>query len=627
LEIAVTKRRLPIGADLHAGGTHFRVWAHEAKAVSVAFEDAKLAPIAMRAEEHGYFSTTAPGVSAGTRYRYRIGTGNYPDPASRFQPEGPHGPSEVVDPSRFRWTDTTWPGVTREGLVIYEMHIGTFTPEGTWKAAAAQLGELAKIGVSMVELMPVADFPGNFGWGYDGVDFFAPTRLYGSPDDMRAFVDKAHAVGIAVILDVVYNHFGPDGNYLNSFAKSYFSEKYKNEWGEALNYDGPDSAPVREFMIANAGYWIDEFHLDGLRLDATQQIFDDSKEHLLLAISRRVREMAGRRETYLVAENETQEAKLVRTAGNGGYELDALWNDDFHHSAAVALTGKSPAYYSDYHGTPQELISALKWGYLYQGQWYTWQKKRRGMPSLDLEPGNFVTFLQNHDQVANSGRGLPICALTSPGRLRALTALLLLGPGTPMLFQGQEFASPKPFLYFADHNPDLAALVKKGRHEFLKQFPDLATEPMQKLLHDPADPATFAQCRLDFEDRRRNAASYVLHADLMNLRRDDIVFKNPRRRGLDGAVLAEDAFVLRFFGDAGDDRLLLVNLGHDRTLLPVPEPLLVAPEGRSWSLLWSSDDVRYGGCGTPVPEKDAIWSLPGEATLVMAAEKMASRGP
>jgi maltooligosyltrehalose trehalohydrolase len=616
---------MPIGAELIDGGTHFRVWAPEAKTVSVVFEDAKLAAIAMRPEEHGYFTATAPGVLAGTRYRYRIGTENFPDPASRFQPEGPHGPSEVVDPSRFRWTDTTWPGVTREGLVIYEMHIGTFTPEGTWKAAAAQLAELAKIGVSMVEIMPVADFPGKFGWGYDGVNFFAPTRLYGSPDDMRAFVDKAHAVGIAVILDVVYNHFGPDGNYLKSFAKSYFSEKYKNEWGEALNYDDADSAPVRELMIANAGSWLDEFHLDGLRLDATQQIFDDSKEHLLLAISRRVREAAGRRETYLVAENETQEAKLVRTAGNGGYELDALWNDDFHHSATVALTGKSPAYYSDYHGTPQEFISALKWGYLYQGQWYSWQKKRRGAPSLDLEPGNFVTFLQNHDQVANSGRGLPICELTSPGRLRALTALLLLGPGTPMLFQGQEFASRKPFLYFADHNPELAALVKKGRHEFLKQFPDLATEPMQKLLHDPADPTTFTQCRLDFEDRRRNAALYDLHRDLMNLRRDDAVFKNPRRRGVDGAVLAEDAFVLRFFGDGGDDRLLLVNLGHDRTLIPAPEPLLVAPEGREWSLLWSSDDVRYGGCGTPMPEKDALWFLPGEATIVMAAT--ASRGP
>ncbi|HEX3314727.1 MAG TPA: alpha-amylase family glycosyl hydrolase, partial [Gemmataceae bacterium] len=285
----MTRRRMPIGAELVAGGTHFRVWAPEAKAVTVVFEDARLAPVALAAEEHGYFSAMVPDIRAGTRYRYRIGDRSYPDPASRSQPEGPHGPSEVVDPTRFRWTDAKWPGVTRGGLVIYEMHVGTFTPEGTWKSAAQQLAELARIGVSMIELMPVADFPGNFGWGYDGVNFFAPTRLYGAPDDMRAFVDKAHAVGIAVILDVVYNHFGPDGNYLKSFAKSYFSEKYKNEWGEALNYDGPDSAPCREFMIANAGYWIDEFHLDGLRLDATQQIFDDSKEHLLLAISKKVR--------------------------------------------------------------------------------------------------------------------------------------------------------------------------------------------------------------------------------------------------------------------------------------------------------------------------------------------------
>src|SRR5207302_8022588 len=306
---------------------------------------------------------------------------------------------------------------------------------GTLAAAQQHLPALAELGVTLVEVMPLADFPGRFGWGYDGVDLFAPTRLYGTPDDLRRFVDAAHAAGLGVILDVVYNHFGPDGNYLREFSDDYFTDRHDNEWGEAINYDGDNAGPVREFMAANAGYWIEEFHFDGLRLDATQQIFDRSNEHILAVIARRVRQAAGGRRTLLVAENEPQEVKLVRPPERGGYGLDMLWNDDYHHSALVVLSGHNEAYYGDYLGTPQEFVSAAKWGYLYQGQRYRWQKKRRGTPTFDLEPDRFVTFTQNHDQVANSGRGLRCAELTGPGRYRALTALLLLGPGTPMLFQ------------------------------------------------------------------------------------------------------------------------------------------------------------------------------------------------
>src|SRR5262249_37260644 len=399
------------------------------------------------------------------------------------------------------------------------MHVGTFTPEGTFAAAANELRELARIGVTLIEVMPVAEFEGRFGWGYDGVDLYAPSHLYGRPDDFRAFVNTAHNCGIAVILDVVYNHFGPVGNYLRLFSLSYFTDRYENEWGDAINFDGPDAGPVREYFAANAGYWIDEFHLDGLRLDATQQMFDNSPEHILAAVTRRVRAAARGRAALVVAEDEPQHTKLVRPPQRGGYGMDALWNDDFHHSARVVLSGHNEAYYSDYLGSPQEFISAAKWGYLYQGQRYSWQKKRRGTPALDLRPAQFVTFTENHDQVANSGRGRRCHQLTSPGRFRAMTALLLLLPGTPMLFQGQEFAASSPFTFFADHHPGLAPLVRAGRLKFLAQFPALALPEAQSRLPDPSDPDAFARCKLDFAERDRNKDIYTLHQDLLRLRR------------------------------------------------------------------------------------------------------------
>jgi maltooligosyltrehalose trehalohydrolase len=616
----LAERRLPVGAEpLAAGGVHFRVWAPSRKRVEVVSEGLTAFPLS--AEGNGYFSGQSTALAAGARYRFRLDGEStlYPDPVSRFQPEGPHGPSEIVDPGSFSWTDHDWRGVALPGQVIYEMHIGTFTREGTFEAAGRQLPELADLGVTVLEIMPVADFPGRFGWGYDGVDLFAPTRLYGRPDDMRRFVDQAHAAGLGVILDVVYNHFGPDGNYLKAFSPAYMTDRHKNEWGEAINFDGPDAGPVREFFIVNAGYWIAEFHLDGLRLDATQQIFDSSPRHILAEIAASVRRAARGRRTLVVAENETQEARLVRPPEQGGYGLDGIWNDDFHHAARVALTGHNRAYYSDYLGTPQELLSAVKWGFLYQGQHSQWQKKRRGTPAFDIHPAAFVTFIENHDQVSNSGRGERLAAIGSPGKLRALTALLLLGPGTPMLFQGQEFAPSSPFVYFADHEPKLSKLVREGRAKFLSQFPNLAAPEMQSLVADPGDPATFERCKLDFTERQRNTGAYALHRDLLKLRRDDPVFRNPRAGGVDGAVLGESALALRFFAQAqgADDRLLLVNLGRDRCLCPIPEPLLAAPEGKKWRLLWSSEDPRYGGAGTPPLSGLESWRVPGECAVIL----------
>ncbi len=600
-----------MGAEVQPqGGVHFRVWAPSRQSVDVVIEERTFP---LEPEGGGYFSGLAPDAAAGTLYKYRldVGGGWFPDPASRFQPHGPHGASQVVDPRTFPWTDAAWEGISLEGQVIYEMHIGTFTKEGTWDAAREQLEELAAVGVTVLELMPIAEFPGRFGWGYDGVNLFAPTWLYGGPDAFRGFVDEAHRCGLGVILDVVYNHFGPDGNYLREFSPDYFTDRYENEWGDALNFDGDNAEPVREFFTANAAYWIDEFHLDGLRLDATQQIFDVSEEHIIQAVTKAARKAAGERSIIVVAENEPQQSRLIRR-----YGVDALWNDDYHHSAMVALTGHNEAYYTDYRGAPQEFISAIKYGFLYQGQRYKWQKKRRGAPALDFSAPHFVAYVQNHDQVANSARGERIQMLTSPGRYRAATALLLLGPGTPMLFQGQEFAASTPFHYFADHEPELAQKVQHGRVDFLSQFRSLARPELQGCYIDPGNPSTFEASKLNFEDRKRHEKDYQMHKDLLRLRREDAVF---RKQGpVDGAVLGPEAFVLRFFGQEGDDRLLLVNFGMDLHLDPAPDPLLAPPEGMLWQILWSSEHPRYGGCGTYPPDSEDNWRIPGHAAVALA---------
>jgi len=616
------ERRYPIGAEVQPkGGTHFRVWAPRAATVDVVVESGPGAPatIALEPEQNGYHAGLLSQAAAGTRYRFRLNGQSHfhPDPASRHQPDGPHGSSQVVDPATFAWRDAGWPGVGIEGQILYEMHIGTFTREGTWAAAQQELPELAACGVTVLEVMPVADFPGRFGWGYDGVGQFAPVWLYGQPDDFRRFVDEAHACGLGVILDVVYNHFGPSGNYLHEFSPDYFTAKYENDWGQANNFDGENAGPVREFFLTNAAYWIEEFHLDGLRLDATQQIFDQSPENIVTAIGKRVREAAHGRKTIVVAENEPQDTNLVRPTKDGGSGLDGLWNDDFHHSAMVALTGRSEAYYTDYLGTPQEFLSMLKYGYLYQGQRYKWQKKRRGSPGLHLPPAGFVLYIQNHDQIANSGRGERIQFLTSPGRLRAMTALMLLAPGTPMLFQGQEFGASSPFHYFSDHDPELAKLVKEGRALSVHQFRSLDTLEMQSYLPDPGNPSVFERCKLDFGERERHRPLYDLHKDLLRLRRETKVFRAQKPGGLDGSVLAAECLLLRFFDDAGDDRLLVVNLGRDLHLDPAPEPLLAPPEGMRWQVLWSSEDPKYGGTGTPPLDSEENWRFPGHAAVAL----------
>ncbi len=631
------RRRLPVGAEVQADdlehGVHFRVWAPGHESLEVVWDRAMGANTVggsrvLEPEPGGYFASFVERIGVGVDYRYRVDGALLPDPASRFQPEGPFGPSRVIDPGSFAWTDEAWNGPRADDAVIYELHVGTFTPAGTWRDAEAQLPYLSELGVSVIEVLPVGDFPGRFGWGYDGVNLFAPTRLYGLPDDMRRFVDRAHGHGLAVILDVIYNHLGPDGNFLGHFSDRYFSTIDQTEWGPAINFKGADSGPVREYYLANAGYWIDEFHLDGLRIDATQSIFDDDQEHehILTAIGRHVRQSAGGRSTMLIAESEHQDPRLVRPLEQGGHGLDAVWSEDFHHAALVAATGRREAYYADYHGSPQELVSLARYGFLYQGQWNPRQGKRRGWPSWDLTPNRFVNYLQNHDQVANSPRGQRIQQLTDPGRLRALTAFLLLAPETPMVFQGQEFAASSSFHYFGDQKPELAERMLRGRQDFLSQFPSMTTRESKESIVRPDDPEVFQQSKLDHTERLMpgHAEVLALHMDLIRLRRDDPTLSACRtgRGRIDGAVLGPHAFLIRWFGETiqgspSADRIFLINLGIDLDLCPASEPLLAPPGGSIWELAWSSEEPRYGGGGVIVWSATEDWRVTGHSAALL----------
>ena len=615
------KRRYPIGAELlGANQTHFRVWSPKARQVDVVLEGAAEPNFfPLTAESGGYFSGSA-SACAGTRYSFRLNGEEslYPDPASRFQPDGPHGSSCIVDPTKFRWSDAEWSGLKLKGQIFYEMHIGTFTREGTWRAAAEQLLELARIGITVIEMMPVAEFPGRFGWGYDGVDLFAPSHLYGTPDELREFVDRAHSLGLGVVLDVVYNHFGPDGNYLGVYSDDYLLRGQGHEWGDVINFDGPNSGPVREFFITNGRYWIEEFLFDGFRFDATHTIRDKSEEYIIGAVGQAARQAAGSRSIILIAENDLQESKMTHSQNEGGNGLDAMWNDDFHHSAIAALTGQNVGYFGDYSGKPQEFISAAKYGFLYQGQALSWRKVLRGTPTLSAPMEEFVCFIENHDQIANTGPGARPRFQTSPGCYRAITALLLLGPWSPLLFQGQEFGASGPFLFFADvGDAAVRDAIRKGRAELLAPFLSLTKQEALTRLPAPDDPREFSRCKLDFSERANNRQLYNLHIDLLKLRRKDSRFRLQSSGGIDGAVLSPKSLLLRYFSKEKDDRLLLVNLGERQIIDPASEPLLAPPIGCTWEALWTSDSPRYGGADGVAKTTPEQWILPAESAVAL----------
>jgi maltooligosyltrehalose trehalohydrolase len=613
------KPRRRIGANPAVEGTEFCVWAPLAKTVVVAIEG-RNSSFPLSTDGDGYFSANLKDAGPGDRYKFSVDGGElFPDPASRYQPEGPHGHSEVIDPTAFQWSETEakWPGIGIAGQVLYELHVGTFTSEGTFLISIGEFARLRDLGITVIECMPLAEFAGEVGWGYDGVSLFAPFHRYGRPDDLRRMIDAAHQHGLGVILDVVYNHLGPDGNYLTKYSNDYFSSK-DTEWGDGINFDGENSGPVRDFFLANASHWITEYHFDGLRLDATQSIHDNGSHgvHILAEIVSEVHSSAGNRKTIVVAENEPQDSLLVRSVEQNGYGLDAVWNDDFHHSAVVALTGRREAYFSDHLGVPQEFISAAKYGYLYQGQYYAWQHQARGTSSLRVPAKKFITFLENHDQVANFGRSQHLRLISGAARYRAMTALWLLSPGTPMFFQGQEYGSESPFYYFAGHKGELAESVSNGRAEFMLQFANQDTPEMRCGLKNPQDPETFALSRLE-EDRNRNPEIVRLHLDLLAIRRKDPVLNGCIASSIDGAVLGENCFVVRYLTPTNDDRLLVINLGTGVDLPHLPEPLVAPPAGCRWQVKWSSEWPVYGGCGASAPGRFGAWHIVGESAQLL----------
>lgn len=603
------------GATLTSSGIDFKVWAPAAQTVDVIISSPREARHRL-VNDSGVFSISVPDLNAGTLYKFQLdGEWSLPDPYSRYQPEGPHGPSMAIDPNAYVWHDDAWTGVKLAGQIIYELHIGSFTEAGTFDAAIERLGWLQTIGITLIEIMPVAEFPGEWNWGYDGVDLFAPFHGYGDSDALKRFVDRAHELNIGVILDVVYNHVGPDGNFLPKFSPHYFSARHANDWGQSFDLDGEHSKFVRQFIIDNACYWIREFHLDGLRLDATQNIPDDSPTHLLAELVSACRKTAGKRSIVIVAEDEQQQASRVAPMEEGGFGLDGVWNDDFHHSAYVALTGRRHAYYHDHTGRAQEFVSAVKYGYLYQGQHYHWQRQPRGQRKT-LRSESLITFIDNHDQIANSLRGSRIHTLTSAARYRAMVALLLLSPQTPLLFMGQEFNASVPFLFFADHKGELAEAVRKGRGEFLSQFPNISGRAAQSMLTDRASSAAFSQCKLPWHEAKLDNPTVRLYRDLIAIRKSDPVIGS-HSPCIDGAVLSDHAFVLRWFDEQHGDRLLVVNFGADLELLSVPEPLLASSMHSYWDLRWSSQRVEYGGLGVELPQTNHGWYLPAETATLL----------
>ncbi len=600
---------VPVGRDR----VRVRVWAPDHESVSIEIDDHA---VALAPEGDGHFSAEVPG-RAGSRYGLRPAGSDrlYPDPASRWLPDGPDGLSAVVDLAAYPWRDHAWQGCGLPGQVIYEMHVGTCTPEGTWRAAERLLPGLRDVGVTVIQMMPVAEFAGRFGWGYDGVQWFAPMHAYGEPSDFQHFVDAAHLAGLAVILDVVYNHLGPAGNVLGAFDRRWVSRRHANEWGEALNFDGEGAAGMRALVLANVDYWVREFHVDGFRLDAAQQIFDESGDHILAAISRTARAAAAPRDLIILAEHEGQDSRLIRPIADGGYGLDGLYNEDFHHACRVTLTGVREAYLADYRGTSREWLSLAQHGFLFQGQYYPWQAHNRGRASLDRPPHQFVCFLENHDQVANSSAGRRLSSLTSPAWWRALSAYLLLGPWTPMLFQGQEHGSTVPFEFFADHQPDLQSAVVRGRLEFLAQFTRLARSG-DKERAPRLDAECFARCHPTMQAHGSEAIR-ALYKDLLHLRRTDPALGQHARRLL-GSTVSDRTLLLRFISDAAE-RLLVINLDADLNLAPLPDPLVAPPADHVWSPLWCSEARHYGGTGVAATTYPHLITATGHAATVFAA--------
>jgi maltooligosyltrehalose trehalohydrolase len=578
-----------LGAVAGPRATKFRVWAPDRSSVDLVIcsaSDARVLPLAR--EGDGYWSGEYDQAGPGTLYKFRIDGKNedtYPDPASRFQPSGVHGPSAVVDPSRFPWTDQAFAGPAFDDLVIYELHVGTFSAQGTFRGATERLSALAELGVTAIELMPVADFAGDRNWGYDGVALFAPARCYGAPDDLRALVDAAHAHGLAVFLDVVYNHFGPDGAYANIFSPYYFTDAHESPWGRGVNLDGTHSEAVRRFFIENALHWVREYHVDGLRLDATHALVDDSPIHFLAEMTETVRAHASR-PVHFIAEDHRNLASLLQPVADRGCGIDGVWADDFHHHARAHAAGDREGYYGDFSGSTSDLARTTTQGWFFTGQHSAHLGHSRGTDPSPLHPRQFVICIQNHDQIGNRADGRRLHHDIEPAAYRALSTLLLLAPETPMLFMGQEWAASSPFLYFTAHNAELGRKITEGRRQEFSAFAAFSDPAVRSQIPDPQALDTFDNSRLNWSELSHpdHAAVRALYARLLAVRRSSGVFRHRPRGSFTVTAPDDHTIALDYRGglmvvarlSGGEGRVDVRAAGTPSAMLTTEDPGLVA---------------------------------------------------
>jgi len=582
----------PLGAAVTGDGrTRFLVWAPGARTVDVHLVAPRDRVVVMTAVGRGYYEAVVDDAAPGTRYLYRLdGNRERPDPASRLQPDGVHGPSQVLGRA-FPWTDSGWRGLRLAEYILYELHLGTFTPEGTCDAAIGRLDALAALGVTAIEVMPVAQFPGERNWGYDGVDLFAAHVAYGGPAGVKRFVDACHARGLAAVLDVVYNHLGPEGNYLGEFGP-YFTDRHTTPWGAAINMDGPDSDEVRRFFIENALMWVEEFHFDALRLDAVHAIVDQSARPFLQALAEAVHAEAARcdREIHVIAESNLNDPRFVRPRGDDGCGLDAQWCDDLHHALHVLLTGEQWGYYGDYEGVG-DLARALRDGFVFAGRYSAYRRRRYGAPATDLAGERFVVAAQNHDQVGNRARGERLSALVSFEALKVAAGVVLLSPYLPLLFMGEEYAEPAPFLYFTSHgDPALVEAVRRGRRAEFTGWDAAAEVP------DPQDPATFHRCTLHHGLRHapRHRTLLEFYTELIRLRRTLPALASLAREATRVQVLEEPRVLAVYRGHAAAPVAAVFNFGRAGVTAPV------ALDAGRWVVALDSADAAWGGPGGAV---------------------------
>ena len=584
---------LPFGAEIETAGVGFRLWAPHAATVLLRLESEPPTDIAMAKEPGGWFGLTTASAEPGTRYHYVVDGAVYPDPASRRQPDGVHGPSEIVDPRAYNWSDGDWPGRRWEEIVLYELHLGTFSESGDFAGAARHVDDLCRLGITAIELMPIAEFPGARNWGYDGVFQYAPSSRYGPPEALKALVEGCHARGLAVLLDVVYNHFGPEGNYLPAIAPGFFTERHHTPWGAAIDFAGPRSRVVRDFFIHNALYWLEEYHFDGLRFDAVHAIFDDSAPDIIDEIGDTVRRHVTGREIHLVLENDRNEARRLTQRHGRPERFTAQWDDDLHHALHVLMTGETAGYYGDYAADPAASLGrALAEGFAYQGEASAFREgKRRGEPSARLPATAFVAFVQNHDHIGNHPFGTRLAARVSEPVLHAGAAILLLSPQIPLLFMGEEWASRRPFAFFCDFEPKLAQSVRDGRRREFVHFPEFRDGAARERIPDPTAEPSFAMSRLDWTEPAQPAHAQWLarYRKLIDIRRREIV---PRLTGLLGfaghyRVLVPKAVMVEW--QLGDQSRLLLLANFSEQAVPPPAE---AKEGR---LLYSSAEPGAPG--------------------------------